>query len=360
MRILLVEPYYGGSHRAWADGYAAASRHDVTLITHDAQFWKWRMHGSHLTLAAAAAALRHPPDVVLASSMMNVAAFAGAARHAIAGAPIAVYFHESQFTYPLSPLDRADATYPMLNWSSAAAADLVVFNSEFHRTTFFEGARTFLRQFPDHSHGPLIDDVEGRSTVLPVGIDTGRFEPSHRDEPPLIVWNHRWEHDKGPEGVVRLFEELLATGAGFRAAVVGERFVSSPAAFDGLADLLGDRLVAFGFLAQDDYAELLAGADIVVSTALQEFFGVAVVEAIAAGAFPILPDRLVYPEHIPPPHRSRCLYDGEDDLLARVLWALDTPGEAAAIAAELAGAMAGYDWSRVAPRYDAALAGLVT
>ncbi|MBT8214185.1 MAG: DUF3524 domain-containing protein, partial [Acidimicrobiia bacterium] len=46
MRVLLVEPYYAGSHRAWADGYVASSRHDVSLLTHDARFWKWRMHGS--------------------------------------------------------------------------------------------------------------------------------------------------------------------------------------------------------------------------------------------------------------------------------------------------------------------------
>jgi glycosyltransferase involved in cell wall biosynthesis len=360
MRILLVEPYYGGSHQAWADGYTAASRHDVTVVTHEAQFWKWRMQGAHLTLASeAAAALSDPPDVVLASSMMNVAAFAGAARHTTADAPFAVYFHESQFTYPLSPLDRADATYPMLNWSSAAAADLALFNSEFHRTTFIEGARAFLRQFPDRRHDALVDSVEQRSIVLPVGIDVGRFMPRRRDDPPLIVWNQRWEHDKGPEALVRLLEALVLAGAAFRVAIVGERFVSSPAVFDGLPDLLGDRLVAFGFLGDDDYAELLAGADIVVSTALQEFFGVAVIEAIAAGAFPVLPDRLVYPEHIPVEHRGRCLYDSEEGLADRVRWALETPGEAAVIAAELAERMAGFDWSRVAPRYDTALAKLV-
>jgi hypothetical protein len=37
MRVLLVEPYYGGSHRAWADGYVEHSRHDVKLVTHEAR-----------------------------------------------------------------------------------------------------------------------------------------------------------------------------------------------------------------------------------------------------------------------------------------------------------------------------------
>lgn len=359
MRILLVEPYYGGSHRAWADGYAAASAHDVTVITHEPQFWKWRMHGAHVTLAeAVGSALAEPPDVVLASSMMNVAAFVGAARRSLGDAPVAVYFHESQFTYPLSPLDKPDATYPMVNWSSAAAADLAVFNSAFHRETFFEGADRFLRQFPDHRHGSLVAEVEQRSSVLPVGIDAARLAPATKDEPPLIVWNQRWEHDKGLEALVALFESLVETGTAFRAGIVGERFVASPEVFDRLPELLGERLVAFGFLPAEAYAEFLAGGDIVVSTALQEFFGVSVVEAMTAGAFPVLPNRLVYPEHIPPHYHERCLYDSPEGLVDRVRWALEAAGEARGIAAELASAMAQYDWSVVAPRYDAVLAGL--
>ncbi len=351
MQITLVEPYYGGSHRAWADGYAANSAHEVTLVTHDAQFWKWRMHGAHLTLAQAIAGR---PDVVLASSMMNVAAFLGSARDTLDGARVAVYFHESQFTYPLSPLDRPDDTYPMINWSSAAVADLVIFNSEYHRQTFFEQVERLLRQFPDRPHTDRIAEVEKRSTVLPVGIDVGRFGP--RGEPggiPLLVWNQRWEHDKGPDELVDLLADLIATGADFLAAVVGERFVSAPEAFDRLPGLLGDRLVEFGYVPDDAYADLLSRADVVLSTAHQEFFGVGVVEGIAAGAFPVLPNRLVYPEHIPSAYRERCLYDG--DGAAKVRWAFDHRGEAAAIAANLSSQMAEFDWSLVAPRYDAAL-----
>lgn len=40
MQVALVEPYYGGSHQAWADGYAARSSHEVRLLTHDARFCK--------------------------------------------------------------------------------------------------------------------------------------------------------------------------------------------------------------------------------------------------------------------------------------------------------------------------------
>ena len=361
MRLLLVEPYYGGSHRAWADGYAATSAHDVTLVTHEAQFWKWRMHGAHTTLAAAVSeAVAEPPDVVLASSMMNVAAFAGAARRAVGPAALAVYFHESQFTYPLSPLDRPDETYAMVNWSSAAAADLPIFNSEFHRSLFFAEADRFLRRFPDETHTRLVGAVRERSIVLPVGVDLSRIPPRPSDErsPPLVVWNHRWEHDKGPDELVGLVEALLRRGLEFRVAVVGEQFISSPASFERLPGLLGDRLVAHGHLPDRRYVEMLARSDIVVSTAHHEFFGIGVIEAVGAGAFPVLPNRLVYPERIPEEHRRRCLYADADGLVDRVAWAIEHRAEAGAIAAELAQTVAAFDWSVVAPAYDAALAGV--
>ncbi len=356
MKVLLVEPYYSGSHRAWADGFVANTRHDVTLITHEARFWKWRMHGAHLTLAnAAAEAFDSPPDVVLASSMMNVPAFIGAARRTIRDAPVAVYFHESQFSYPLSPLDRVDQTYPMINWSSAATADLPIFNSEFHRSLFFDEARRFLRRFPDRTHGHLVDAVEDRSIVLPVGVDLERIGECRVPDTsgsPIILWNQRWEHDKGPDEFVEMVEALISRGLDFRVAVVGERFVSAPESFDRLPALLGDRLIAFGFLPDDEYVALLRRADIVVSTAHHEFFGIGVVEAIAAGAFPVLPDRLVYPERIPERYRDRCLYDDHDGLVNQVVRAIEHRREAGRIGTELASTVGRFDWSVVAVDYD--------
>jgi glycosyltransferase involved in cell wall biosynthesis len=359
VKILLVEPYYGGSHKSWADGYAAHSANDVTLLTHEARFWKWRMHGAHVTLAErAVGVLDGRPDVVMASSMMNVAAFAGAARRTIGTAPIAVYFHESQFAYPLSPLDRPDLTYPMVNWSSAAAADMAIFNSGFHRTLFFDRVEMFLRQFPDRRHGHLISVVADRSIVLPVGVDLQRIGPPAQRTagvPALILWNQRWEHDKRPDEFVRLIEALAAAGLDFAVAVVGEQFVSAPESFERLPELLGNRLVAFGFVPDDEYIDVLQHADIVVSAAEHEFFGIAVVEAIAAGAFPVLPDHLVYPERIPELHRDRCLYKDFDGLVERVHWAIENRGEANRIGRRLAASMQQYDWSVVAAGYDATL-----
>ena len=106
-------------------------------------------------------------------------------------------------------------------------------------------------------------------------------------------------------------------------------------------------------LSRPEYQRLLDRADIVVSTAVQEFFGVAVVEAVWHGAFPVLPDRLVYPERIPPAHHERVLYRSDRELVKRLRWAIDHRREAAAIAAQIGETLAPFDWAEVAPRYDA-------
>jgi len=300
MRISLIEPYYGGSHKAWADGYASASAHQVSLVTHPARFWKWRMHGAFLTLAEQLAVdieRNGPPDVILASSMMDVAAFAGAVRSVVPGVSIVAYFHESQFTYPLSPADRFDLTYQMKNWSSAAVANRVIFNSRYHRDVFHEEVERFLNAFPEDKHVHRVDDVIDASIVLPVGVDLSAFAVGRpvTDGPPLIVWNQRWEHDKGPTELMEIVGRLIDSGIDFAMAMCGEVFVSVPAEFGEIVERLGSRLIHDGWATRKRYVELLLSASVVLSTAEQEFFGVGVVEAIAAGAHPVLPDRLVYP-----------------------------------------------------------------
>jgi glycosyltransferase involved in cell wall biosynthesis len=47
------------------------------------------------------------------------------------------------------------------------------------------------------------------------------------------------------------------------------------------------------------YRQLLRQSHVVLSTALHEFQGLAVLEAAASGCVPLVPDRLAYPEFIP-------------------------------------------------------------
>ena len=51
MKILLVEPYFSGSHKSWAEGYQSFSNHNIRIISLPGKFWKWRMHGGAISLA---------------------------------------------------------------------------------------------------------------------------------------------------------------------------------------------------------------------------------------------------------------------------------------------------------------------
>ena len=361
MKILLAEPYYGGSHKAWADGYVDHSAHDVRLVTLPARFWKWRMHGGFLTLAEQVGEgidTGWAPDVVLASSMMDVSAFAGALRNVLPGVPIATYFHESQFTYPLSPADKVDMTYQMKNWASAVVSDLVIFNSEYHRTVFRDHSMRFLNAFPEYKHVHRVGDVIDASIVLPVGVDLSTLS-GYRVGPsgaPLIVWNQRWEHDKGPLELKSIVELLIDSGVDFTVAMCGEVFVSVPPTFAEITEMLGDRLIHEGYAARDRYESILLEAAVVLSTADQEFFGIGVVEAITAGALPVLPNRLVYPERIDAigGDRSTTLFNDPTEAVSLILSALATGPDPA-----LRTATQRYEWTTVAPNYDAALVRMV-
>jgi glycosyltransferase involved in cell wall biosynthesis len=126
-----------------------------------------------------------------------------------------------------------------------------------------------------------------------------------------------------------------------------------PEEFEAARDRLGERVIHFGRADRATYARLLWQADVVVSTAIHEFFGVAVVEAIYCGTFPVLPRRLAYPELLPANHHHRCLYDDFEGLMARLRWALEHPKAARRVSADLREVVASFDWGQMAPRYDA-------
>jgi len=365
LRVVVCEPYCTGSHRSWAEGLAAHSGHDVWLVTHHGGFWKWRMQGSALTLAdeiGRLVATWGRPDVLLVSDMVHVPALLGLAREALAGVPVVVYFHENQLTYPTPDGEPVDLTYAMINWLSLAAADRAVFNSDYHRRDVLAALPKLLRRFPDHRHTGFVDDVAARTSVLPVGIDGARFAgprpaPDADDGPPVVLWNHRWEYDKDPAAFFTALEAVVDAGVDFRLIVAGESYQTVPPEFDRAKQRLADRIVSFGTATDDEYPALLRQADVVVSTARHEFFGVAVVEAITAGALPLLPDRLSYPELVPRP--DPYLYADPAGLVAALRWALtDHEGRRAAAAAARA-YVRRFDWPHITPRYDALLTEVV-
>ncbi len=359
LNILAIEPYYGGSHRAFIDGWAAAGRHRFTLITLPARKWKWRMRGAAIWAVDQLATLPESArfDLIFVSDMLSVADLVALLPQRFARLPIICYFHENQLTYPLSPNDRRDYQYGLTNITSCLAADEVWFNSEYHRQSFVEAAGQLLKQMPDCVPVAVPQRIRDRSRIMHPGVDLTGLKPNtpqRVNDPPILLWNHRWEFDKNPDAFFAALEVLAERKISFCLMVLGEAFRASPPVFEQARNRFADQVLEFGFLeSRADYLTALNSADFVVSTAIHEFFGLSTVEAVAGGCRPVLPRRLSYPELIPDEMHDAVFYDSDESLadkLARLI-ADPTPDS---IRPNLADHVRRFAWTIRAPEFDAA------
>lgn len=371
-RLLILSPYHGGSHRAWAEGYRRFSQRQVEILSLPARFWKWRMHGGAATLARRFKAGPYRPDAIIATDMLDLTTFLALCRQEVGAASVYLYLHENQLTYPLpanggdGPMRRQhgerDLHYVFINYASMLAADRVFFNSHFHQESWFKALPNFLKHFPDFNELDSVAQLREKSAILPVGIDLqrlnqGRPERPPSSAPPLILWNQRWEYDKNPAAFFRALYAMAGEDIPFRLALCGERFRRRPAEFEEAAGRLADQIIHIGYAEEALYRKLLWEAAVTVSTADHEFFGISILEAIHCHTFPILPRRLSYPELLPDVFHYRCLYEDEVGLQQRLRWALTHPQEAAQLAGQLAPTVQRFNWPALASQYDRAFAG---
>ena len=71
MNVLALEPYYGGSHQAFLDGWRGHSRHSWSLLSLPPHKWKWRMRHAPITFAeqlAAPSSAAAGPEILLCSA----------------------------------------------------------------------------------------------------------------------------------------------------------------------------------------------------------------------------------------------------------------------------------------------------
>jgi len=315
-RWIVLEPFYGGSHRHLVDGLAerlsAEEPVELELWTLPPRAWKWRMHGAAVTFA-----LRWRAEEgrlgkvagVFASSLLDAAALRGLLPASARALPLVLYFHENQLAYPVRVDDRRDDHYGWINLQSALAADRVLWNSLFNRESFLAALDALVRRLPDGRPRGLAELIRNRSEILPVPLDARSFEhlavaatgddrsDPARERPCRILWNHRWEHDKGPEVFFEALFRLADDGVPFEVSVLGESFERQPEIFERARERLGGRIAAWGYVeGRDTYARALARCQVAVSTARHEFQGLAVLEAAACGAVPLVPDALAYRE----------------------------------------------------------------
>ena len=358
LKIILLEPFFSGSHKQWAEGFQERSVHNIKILSLPGRHWKWRMHGGAISLAKQYNKLEYIPDLILATSMLDVTTFLALTREKSFGIPVAMYFHENQLTYPWSPQDRdiknkRDSHYAFINYTSALASDRVFFNSVYHRNSFLEALPKFLNRFPDKQGKEHIEQIKNKSKVLHLGMDLARFDGpgfSKKESESVVLWNHRWEYDKNPEAFFEVLFQLKDKDIEFKLIVLGEQNDVNPPIFDKAKERLAEDIIHWGYTKSfNEYTKWLWKADILPVTSNQDFFGGSVVEAMYCNCFPILPNRLAYPEHISREIKSMCLYE-EGGFLEKLESAILNIDEIRNMNVQYL--VKKYDWGEMATKYD--------
>lgn len=334
------------------------SRHEITLLTLPGRHWKWRMHGAAITLAEQFLSMDYTPDLIVATDMIDLSTFVALVRQRLNNIPVVLFFHENQLTYPWSPSDpdfklNRDRTYAWINYTSSLVADKILFNSRYHLDSFVNAIPDFLYAFPDYRNHDTVKEIEAKSNVQYIGMELEQFytEEKRKNTIPILLWNHRWEYDKCPEVFFECLYKLSEVDhCNFRLIVCGESYKKYPKVFDEAKERLKKHIIHFGYAEnKEKYIQLVQSADILPVTNNQDFFGISIVEAIAATVFPLMPNKLSYPEHIDPSQYPSCFYDSREELYQKLKtmildWTNQLPS--------LADCVKRYDWSNIIASYD--------
>ncbi|XP_030341784.1 glycosyltransferase-like domain-containing protein 1 isoform X10 [Strigops habroptila] len=298
MRVLLIEAFYGGSHKQLMDLLQEELQEDCVLCTLPAKKWHWRARTAALYFMQTVP-INPNYRILFASSVLNLAELT-ALRPDLGKLKKVLYFHENQLVYPVQKFQERDFQYGYNQILSCLVADVVVFNSAFNMESFLTSIGKFMKLIPDHRPKDLEEIIRPKCQVLYFPV---RFPDVSR------------EHDKGPETFFEVLLKLKEKDLPFHVSVLGEAFSEIPDIFSEAKKALGSSVLHWGYLPRkDEYFQALCMADVVISTAKHEFFGVAMVEAVYCGCYPLCPKALVYPEIFP----AEYLYSTPEQLFKRL------------------------------------------
>lgn len=358
MKILLLEPYMTDSHRAWAEGLQEHSSYEIEILGLPGVQWKWRMHGAAVYFADLMKE-KTLPDLLIVSEMLDLATLKGLLPEAWAAVPSVLYFHENQLTYPWSSNDPdpdtgRDLHYAWIHLSGCLAADAVWFNSDFHQTGFLQAAETFASRLPGPLPNGLINTIRSKSKVLPVGIDPDPVlsEESRKSQDiPVILWNHRWEYDKGPQLFFESLYEVQDAGISFRLVVLGKGNRETKGIFHTAKERLAEEILHWGYVeSKEAYYQWLRRSSILPVTSQHDFFGLSVLEAVLAGVQPLLPARLSYPEIFG--QHGEYFYQKDTEFVPKLKEMMAQPWEPDD---GLVSTARQFVWEKVIRQYDAAI-----
>jgi glycosyltransferase involved in cell wall biosynthesis len=321
-KALLLSAYDARSHSLWRQRVVSLSPQIKwqQLVLPPRNF-NWRIRSNSLHWASNNKDdLCADYDFLLATSMVDLSSLRGLVPP-LSKLPTIVYFHENQFAYPDQQPEEKDKRpaniEPLLvPIYSALCADKIVFNTNFNKATFIQGAEKFFNRLPDKLPEVVIKKLESAEVIpVPVEILTAKTTSTERSTTLEVLWNHRWEYDKGPELLLAIIERATRQNLPIRFHIVGEKFRQQPTAFAQIDQLLREHEEnlsiekgSYGFIdSEQQYYNLLGSCDVVLSTAMHDFQGLAIQEACLAGCTPLAPDNLAYPEYL----ASNFLYHNE-------------------------------------------------
>ncbi len=299
----LLSAYRSDSHAWWADWLQQLEEYDWRAFELPGRHFRWRIRGNPLSWLDSFD--QQIPELIVATSMVDIATIRGL-HPRLAHVPCLYYFHENQFAYPAGEHQVKSIEPQMVQLYGALAASACIFNSHYNLDSFIEGVEQLSRQLPDAIPDELAARIRDKSSVLPVAFEPVAARPVK--QPGLILWNHRWEYDKQPELFAAAVFELERRGVDFQLALLGNRHEPPHHALLRLREELPHRIQHDKRADPDSYREILGQSAVVVSTAIHEFQGLAVLEAVSAGAIPVVPDALCYPEQYP----ASCRYPAND------------------------------------------------
>ena len=302
--VWLLSAYRSESHASWVNWLSNQQDCPVRLRIFElpGRYFRWRIRGNPLSWMAEFrdALQQEQPHHILATSMVDIATIKGL-HPELADIPVTLYFHENQFAYPVGDRQHSSIDPQMVQLYGALTSERCLFNSRFNLESMLEGVTELLRKLPDAIPDHVVDELRAKSSVLPVAVETVNTDtiPAQTGTMPMILWNHRWEYDKRPDRFEAVLDTLANRGVDFQLALLGPRPEKVPGELSAIREKHAARIVADGMVPRAEYETLLKRARVVISTADHEFQGLSMIEAVSAGATPVVPDALCYREQYP-------------------------------------------------------------
>lgn len=175
--------------------------------------------------------------------------------------------------------------------------------------------------------------IDFKAAVIPLGVERVFRDPAHATRPPenaaggTILYLSRIDPKKNLEALLVAFSGLLAARPGVELRIAGSGPESYVAALKHLSRTLGieDHVRWLGHVTGAGKAAAFSSADVFVLPSFSENFGIAAVEALAAGLPCVLAKGVAIAGDVEAAGAGRAVVPGADAIQAALLQILEHP-----------------------------------